>query len=114
MIEKFSFGSIRIDGVTYDHDVVIEHGDVRKRKKKASKELRNEFGHTPLSLTENIPWSCRRLVVGTGASGAMPVTDDVGGEASRRGVELIVLPTEQAIELLNKQPEDTNGPTPIS
>lgn len=78
MIEKFSFGSIRIDGVTYDHDVVIEHGDVRKRKKKASKELRDEFGHTPLSLAENLPWSCRRLVVGTGASGAMPVMDDVG------------------------------------
>jgi hypothetical protein len=34
---------------------VIEHGDVRKRKKKASKELRGEFGHTRLSLAENIP-----------------------------------------------------------
>jgi hypothetical protein len=29
--EKFSFGSIRIDGVTYQHDVVIDRGDVRKR-----------------------------------------------------------------------------------
>ncbi|MGA2614310.1 MAG: MTH938/NDUFAF3 family protein [Spirochaetia bacterium] len=109
MVEKFSFGSVCIDGVTYDYDVVIEHGDVRKRKKKASKELRNEFGHTPLSLAENIPWSCRRLVVGTGASGAMPVMDDVRDEASRRGVELVVVATEQAIELLNKQPEDTNA-----
>ena len=32
--EKFSFGSIRIDGVSYDHDVVIDRGEVRKRKKK--------------------------------------------------------------------------------
>jgi hypothetical protein len=24
--EKFSFGSIRIDGVTYEHDVIIDHG----------------------------------------------------------------------------------------
>lgn len=109
MVEKFSFGSVCIDGVTYDYDVVIEHGDVRKRKKKASKELRNEFGHTPLSLAENIPWSCRRLVVGTGASGAMPVMDDVRDEASRRGVELVIVATEQAIELLNKQSEDTNA-----
>jgi hypothetical protein len=31
--EKFSFGSIRIDGVTYEHDVIIDHGHVRKRKK---------------------------------------------------------------------------------
>ena len=33
-VQKFSFGSIRIDGVTYGYDVVIDRGDVRKRKKK--------------------------------------------------------------------------------
>jgi len=33
--EKFSFGSIRIDdGTTYEHDVVIDRGEVSKRKKK--------------------------------------------------------------------------------
>jgi len=48
--EKFSFGSIRIDGTTYEHDVVIDRGQVRKRKKKPSKEFRGEFGHTPLSI----------------------------------------------------------------
>ena len=36
--EKFSFGSIRIDGVTHEHDVVIDRGQVRKRKKKPSKK----------------------------------------------------------------------------
>ena len=35
-VEAFSFGSIRIDGVTYTHDVVIDRGHVRKRKKKPS------------------------------------------------------------------------------
>ena len=35
--EHFVFGSIRIDGRTYEHDVVIDLGAVRKRKKKASK-----------------------------------------------------------------------------
>ena len=64
--EAFSFGSIRIDGVTYEHDVVIDHGHVRKRKKKASKKFRGEFGHTPLSVEEEIPWDCRRLVIGAG------------------------------------------------
>jgi hypothetical protein len=47
--EKFSFGSIRIDGVTYEHDVVIDRGKVRKRKKKPSKKFRDAFGDTPLS-----------------------------------------------------------------
>ena len=31
--EGFSFGSIQIDGSTYEHDVVIDKGEVRKRKK---------------------------------------------------------------------------------
>jgi hypothetical protein len=31
--EALSFGSIRIDGVTYQHDVVIDREQVRKRKK---------------------------------------------------------------------------------
>jgi hypothetical protein len=54
--EVFSFGSIRIDGVTYEHDVIIDQGQVRKRKKKPSKKFREDFGHTPLSIEEEIPW----------------------------------------------------------
>ena len=59
--EAFSFGTIRIDGVTYEHDVLIDRGQVRKRKKKPSKKFREAFGHTPLSAEEKIPWKCRRL-----------------------------------------------------
>lgn len=101
--EGFSFGSIRIDGVTYEHDVLIEHGKVRKRNKKPSKEFRDTFGHTPLSSKEEIPWKCQRLVVGSGANGALPVTGDLKHEAKRRKVELVILPTAQAIEVLKKE-----------
>jgi hypothetical protein len=45
--------------------VVIDGGEVRKRKKKPLKKFREEYGHTPLSAEEEIPWKCRRLVVGT-------------------------------------------------
>ena len=106
--EAFSFGSIRIDGVTYDHDVVIDHGEVRKRKKKASKKYRDKFGHTPLSVEEQIPWECRRLVIGTG-TGALPLMDEVKREAQRRKVELVIVPTAAAIELLRQDAFDTNA-----
>ena len=106
--EAFSFGSIRIDGVAYDHDVVIDRGEVRRRKKKASKKYRDSFGHTPLSVEEDIPWRCHRLVIGTGA-GALPVMDDVKKEAKRRHVELVVLPTAEAIRELESNPEETNA-----
>src|SRR6266511_4107066 len=93
--QKFSFGSIRIDGVTYEHDVVIDRGDVRKRKKKPSKKFRDEFGHTPVSVEEKIPWQCRRLIIGTG-TGAMPVMNDVKSEAKRRKIALLVVHDRQA------------------
>ena len=106
--QKFSFGSIRIDGVTYDHDVVIDRGKVLKRKKKPSKQFRDEFGHTPVSIEEKIPWRCHRLIIGTG-TGALPVMDHVRREAKNRKIEPLVLPTARAIEELKKQPSETNA-----
>ena len=106
--DAFSFGSIRIDGITYEHDVVIDHGRVRKRKKKASKKFHGEFGHTPLSAEEAIPWTCRRLVIGTG-TGALPVMDEVKREAAR--IKLLILPTLEAMRSISSTPAT---PTPSS
>lgn len=105
----FEFGAIDIDGVTYEHDVVVDRGEIHRRKKKASKKFREIFGHTPLSLKENIPWKCTCLVVGTGAYGRLPVMDDVKREAEDREIDLIVLPTAEAIKVLEKHPEKTNA-----
>ena len=107
--ETFSFGSIRVDGMTYKHDLVIDRGEIRKRKKRASKQYRDAYGHTPLSAKEDIPWRCRRLVVGTGAEGRLPVMDEVQTEAKLRKVELLSLPTRDAIAILNGGGNDTNA-----
>ena len=53
--ERFSFGTIRIDGSTCEYDVVIDRGEVRKRKKGPSKQFSDASGHTPLSIEEKIP-----------------------------------------------------------
>ena len=106
--EKFSFGSIRIDGITYERDVVIDCGQVRKRKKKPSRHYRDEYGHTPLSVKEKIPWKCKRLVIGTG-TGALPVMKEVKREAMRRKVKLVILPTAKAIKKFQEQPKGTNA-----
>jgi hypothetical protein len=105
----YSFGSMRVDGVTYDRDLIIDRGKIRKRKKAASRKFRGAYGHTPLSVAEDIPWRCRRLVVGTGADGALPVMQQVRDEARRRKVDLVVLPTAEAIGALTKAPADTNA-----
>ena len=108
-IDNFSFGSIRIDGETFDQDVVIDRGEVRVRKKKASKPFRAQYGHTPLSVEEKIPWKCDRLVIGTGAEGSMPVMPEVLEEAARRGVEVTAVRTPKAIALLRDARSGTNA-----
>jgi hypothetical protein len=107
--DKFEFGSIEIDGVTWESDVVIDRGAIRKRKKTASKQFRDEFGHTPLSIEEDIPWKCRRLVIGTGAYGRLPVMKEVEREAERREVEVLMVPTAEAIKALSKDAKETNA-----
>lgn len=108
-IDKFAFGTVRIDGQTYERDVVIDRGEVRLRKKGPSKSYRDEYGHTPLSVDEKLPWKCSRLVIGTGANGALPVMPAVLEEARRRGVEVVAVRTEKAIELLRDADASTNA-----
>ena len=105
----YSFGSVRAGGVTYDHDLIIDRGKIRQRKKGASRKFRGAYGHTPLSAAEDIPWRCRRLVIGTGAAGALPVMKEVHQQARRREVDLVILPTAQAISVLTKTTKHTNA-----
>jgi hypothetical protein len=58
------FGAVMIDGERFDHDVVVEAGRVRRRRKRPSKPYRSRYGHTPLSLAtrrssgrRRNPWS---------------------------------------------------------
>jgi hypothetical protein len=103
------FGSIEIDGEQHTKDVILDRGKLRKRQKKLSRSFRDQFGHTPLSVQEDIPWNCKRLVIGTGMAGRLPVMDEVVAEAKRRGVELILRPTPEAVRLLEENPADTNA-----
>jgi hypothetical protein len=95
-----AFGDLRIAGERYERDVVIEAGRIRRRRKGPSKARRGESGHTPLTSAEDLPWGGRRLIVGTGADGALPITPDVYAEADRRGVRIEALPTRDACRLL--------------
>jgi hypothetical protein len=107
--EDYSFGQIRIDSKTYEHDVFVDRGKIRKRKKGPSKEFRADYGHTPLSAKEDLPWKCERLVIGTGAYGSLPVMDEVHEEARRWKVALVTVPTAEAVKQLDESTDDTNA-----
>jgi hypothetical protein len=109
-VRFLGFGLIEVEGRCYEHDIVIDGGVVRKRSKRPSKPYRDRFGHTPLSVAEEIPWGRPRLVVGTGAYGAMPVMSEVRDEASRRHIDFFAVPTEQACQLISDlHPQDVHA-----
>ena len=102
-VNKLSFGSITIDGESFEKDVIIDHGVVKKRKKGESKQYHDRFGHTPLSVEENIPWDCRVLIVGTGHSESLPVMKEVYDMAERKGVKLLTMSTPEAVRHVNDE-----------
>jgi hypothetical protein len=95
-----SFGHLEIDGVMFAKDVVVDGGAIRKRDKAPSKALHHKSGHTPLTAAEEIPWGGKRLIIGTGAHGDLPIWPDVREEAARRGIEIEAMPTDEACELV--------------
>jgi hypothetical protein len=100
-VESYEFGRIVIDGREYTKDIIIDRKKISKRNKKASKDLKSSYGHTPLSIREHIPWECHTLVIGRGMYGALPVMGEVKREADKRGVELILCSTGEAIDHIN-------------
>jgi hypothetical protein len=56
-VRDHSSGSVCVDGVIYDHDLIIDRGKIRKRKKAASRTFRGAYAAHPTSAAEDIPGS---------------------------------------------------------
>ena len=104
--DKVSFGEIVIDGKLWTDDIVIDKGHIAFRNKSVSRMSKGQYGHTPLTIHENIPWGCSTLVVGTGIYGSLPVTDEVYRMAEELNVTLVVKKLKEAVKHLNDP--DTN------
>lgn len=79
VIDDTSFGSISVDGVPYDHDIIITlEGKVKKRKKKLSKSVYGT-SHT-LSLPE-IEYvyqeEAKAIIIGSGQYGVARLSEEV-------------------------------------
>lgn len=96
------FGLLEIDGERYDYDVLIKGGKIKKRKKGPSHQYKEQFGHTPLSDGEKLPLKGKKLIIGTGLFGALPVMDGVFDLAAEQGVEVVAVKTPDACKLINE------------
>jgi hypothetical protein len=102
---KTGFGWIEVDGVRYDHDIVI-HTDrtITKRRKKLSKGLKGEYGHTPIDdaeltfLADEMP---EVVYIGTGQYGDLPVTP--AAQQLLKRLSPVVVPTPAILPLIESE-----------
>ena len=103
-IEGSTFGTITIDGKTYEHDVVIRlSGKVRKRKKKLSKKY---YGTSHVLSKDEAKFvferGCEQLIVGSGQMANVRLSREAEAYFAKKGCEVLLQPTPKAIDLFNK------------
>ena len=105
MSSETAYGWVHIGGERYENDIIVHaDGRVSKRHKKLSKDLRSEYGHTPLSereldfLKEERP---KVVIVGTGQDGSLPVTPTAKEILEK--YETVYLPTPEAVKLMSTE-----------
>jgi len=102
-IEATTFGTITIDGRTYEHDVIIRlSGDVLKRKKKLSKKY---YGTSRILSKDEAKFvfekGCEQLILGSGQMGNVHLSPEAEAYFAEKGCKVLVQPTPDAIHAFN-------------
>jgi len=103
-IESTTFGTITIDGKTYEHDVVVRlSGEVVKRKKRLSKKL---YGTSHVLSEEEAKFlfekGCDQVVIGSGQFGNVHLSSEAEAYFERKGCEVLLKATPEAIRMFNR------------
>jgi hypothetical protein len=103
-IDGTRFGSITIAGEEYKHDVIIRlSGKIKKRKKKLSKAIYGTSHTISLDEAKHVyREGAERLVIGGGQDGNVQLSDEAAGYFQRKGVQVELQPTPQAIQTWNE------------
>jgi hypothetical protein len=102
-IEATEFGAIRIDGKTYNHDVIIRlSGKVEKRRKRLSKE---EYGTSHILSKEEAKFvfenGAELLIVGAGQQGNVRLSPEASEYFDKKHCRVLVRPTPEAVRAFN-------------
>jgi hypothetical protein len=103
-IDGTSFGSITIGGETFGRDVLIRlSGEVKKRKKRLSKAVYGTSHVVSLAEAEHVyEKGAERLIVGTGQSGLVELSEEAADFFRRKGCRVELLPTREAMKAWNE------------
>ena len=102
MINEYRFGSIIIDGKTYNRDVEVRWtGEVLDWWRQESHVIDIE------DIERAIEESPETIVIGTGEAGIAKVAEKAQDFIKERGIELIIDKTEEAVKTFNIIKEDS-------
>ena len=104
VINSTSFGSITVDGNSYDHDIIITlEGKVKKRKKKLSKAV---YGTSHKISLDEISYTyqdkAKGIIIGSGQHGIARMSDEAREYLKSKHCQVVLNPTPEAIEEWNK------------
>src|SRR5208337_643947 len=110
-IEDTKFGSITIDGKTYEHDVIVRlSGKVEKRKKKLSKET---YGISHIISKDEAKFvfedGCDVLIVGAGQEGNVRLSPEASDYFNKKRCKVLLQPTPEAIRSFNQSHDKKIG-----
>lgn len=96
-IEQYRFGSIRINGKTYDRDLKI-------LGEKVIQDWRRKSGHRvePDDVADLVAAGPDVLILGTGSPGQMKPAPELETELAKKAIRLIAKPTAEAVETFNR------------
>lgn len=96
MIEEYQFGSIIIDGKTYNYDIQLKWtGEVLKWWRNESHIIDVEDVKKAIEESPDI------IIIGTGESGLAQVTERAKKEIKSKGIKLIIDKIEEAVKTFN-------------
>jgi hypothetical protein len=103
-IDSTSFGSITVDGKTFDHDILIRlNGHIKKRKKKLSKEIYGTSHVISLEEAEHIyEEGTEKIIIGTGQTGFVKLSEEAEDFFMKKKCGIELFPTAWAIERWNE------------
>ena len=110
-IDETKFGSITIEGKTFEYDVLIRlNGEIEKRKKKLSKAI---YGTSHVISLDEAKFvyenGTKRLIIGSGQDGNVELSNEAAGYFERKQCKVDLSPTPKAIGTWNKAEGDVIG-----
>ena len=102
MIEEYHFGSIAINGKTYNYDVEVRWtGEILSWQKEESHMIGVEEVKRAAEQNPDV------IIIGTGESGVAEVTEEAKNFIKQKGIDLIIDKTGEAVRTFNILKEES-------